>query len=66
MFAHPAKYLNGTAPLNVTGAVQECVFDLNENTSDMGRCTIAQGTDRDSFLWFVVWNAVFDDDVELM
>ncbi|KAF9040087.1 GDSL lipase/acylhydrolase [Panaeolus papilionaceus] len=52
MFAHPAKYLNGTAPLNVTGAVQECVFDLNENTSDMGRCTIAQGTDRDSFLWF--------------
>ncbi|TFK34673.1 carbohydrate esterase family 16 protein [Crucibulum laeve] len=52
MFARPAVYLNGTAPLNTTGAVQACVFDLNESTSAGGRCTIAQGTDRDSFLWF--------------
>lgn len=53
MFAHPSLYLNGTAPLNITGAVQACVFELNESTSDTGSCTIAQGTDRDSFLWCV-------------
>jgi len=52
MHARPQLYLNGTAPLNVTGAVQACVFRLNESTSDTGACTIAQGTDRDSFLWF--------------
>ncbi|KAF9560331.1 hypothetical protein CPC08DRAFT_818293 [Agrocybe pediades] len=52
MFANPSLYLNGTAPLNVTGAVQACVFELNESTSDTGSCTIAHGTDRDSFLWF--------------
>jgi hypothetical protein len=51
MFARPQVYLNGTAPLNVTGAVQACVFQLNESTSDSGACTIAKGTDRDSFLW---------------
>ncbi|KDR73972.1 hypothetical protein GALMADRAFT_596103 [Galerina marginata CBS 339.88] len=49
MFAHPALYLNGTAPLNVTGSVNACVFPLNGNT---GTCTTATGTDRDSFLWF--------------
>ncbi|KAF8904694.1 GDSL lipase/acylhydrolase [Gymnopilus junonius] len=52
MRAHPQLYLNGTAPLNVTGAVQACVFQLNESTSDTGDCTIATGSDRDSFLWF--------------
>jgi hypothetical protein len=57
MFVHPQLYLNGTAPLNVTGAVQACVFQLNEAVSDPGVCTIAQGTDRDSFLWYVtdIW-----------
>ncbi|KIJ22627.1 carbohydrate esterase family 16 protein, partial [Sphaerobolus stellatus SS14] len=49
MFAHPQLYLNGTAPLNVTGAVNSCVFDLNSNNNT---CTVAQGTARDSFLWF--------------
>jgi phospholipase/lecithinase/hemolysin len=52
MYAHPALYLNGTAPLNVTGAVDACVFQLNESTSDNGTCTIATGTAKDSFLWF--------------
>ncbi|KAF9478581.1 hypothetical protein BDN70DRAFT_933290 [Pholiota conissans] len=52
MFSRPQLYLNGTAPLNVTGAVQACVFELNESTSDTGACTIAKGSDRDSFLWF--------------
>lgn len=51
MFARPQVYLNGTAPLNVTGAVQACVFQLNESTSDTGSCTIAKGAARDSFLW---------------
>jgi len=52
MFAHPALYLNGTAPLNTTGAVNACVFKLNESTGDAGDCTVAQGSDKDSFLWF--------------
>ncbi len=51
MFARPQLYLNGTAPLNVTGAVHACVFRLNESTSDPGVCTDATGTDQDSFLW---------------
>lgn len=54
MFAHPALYLNGTAPLNVTGSIRACVFQLNESTSDTGDCTIATGTDVDSFLWYVL------------
>lgn len=49
MFAHPQLYLNGTAPLNVTGAVNSCVFGLNSNENT---CTVAQGTARDSFLWY--------------
>ncbi|OSD00164.1 carbohydrate esterase family 16 protein [Trametes coccinea BRFM310] len=52
MISHPQLYLNGTAPLNVTGAVHACVFQLNESTSDPGVCTDATGTDKDSFLWF--------------
>ncbi|KAF9065310.1 GDSL lipase/esterase [Rhodocollybia butyracea] len=52
MFLHPAEYLNGTAPLNVTGCVHSCVYQLNESTADTGVCTIANGTDRDSFLWY--------------
>jgi len=52
MYAHPALYLNGTAPLNTTGAVQTCVFQLNESTSNPGDCTIITGTDKDSYLWF--------------
>lgn len=47
----PSVYLNGTAPLNTTGAVKSCVYQLNEPTSDTGECTIAQGSDRDSFVW---------------
>jgi phospholipase/lecithinase/hemolysin len=44
-------YLNGTAPLNVTGAVASCVHKTNESTSDLGTCTWAHGSDKDSFLW---------------
>ncbi|KAJ4488158.1 GDSL lipase/esterase [Lentinula aciculospora] len=52
MIANPATYFNGTAPLNVTGCVHSCVYRLNESTTDTGVCTIATGTDRDSFLWY--------------
>ncbi|KIJ48115.1 carbohydrate esterase family 16 protein [Sphaerobolus stellatus SS14] len=47
MFTHPQLYLNGTAPFNVTGAVNSCVFDLNSNNN---KCTVVQGAARDSFL----------------
>ncbi|KAJ7595525.1 GDSL lipase/acylhydrolase [Mycena floridula] len=52
MINNPADYLNGTAPLNTTVPLKSCVYQLNEPTSDTGICTIAQGTDKDSFLWF--------------
>ncbi|KAH9926289.1 uncharacterized protein BXZ73DRAFT_102971 [Epithele typhae] len=52
MYAHPARFLNGTAPLNVTGAVRSCVYAPGESTGDPGVCTVASGTDADSFLWF--------------
>ena len=54
MINRPQLFLNGTAPLNVTGAAHSCVFELNESTSDPGVCTDAVGTDQDSFLWYVV------------
>ncbi|CAL1699732.1 unnamed protein product [Somion occarium] len=44
---YPQNYLNGTAPLNVTGCINSCI--VNEDGSST--CTIIQGTDRDSFLW---------------
>ncbi|KAK7056885.1 hypothetical protein VNI00_002602 [Paramarasmius palmivorus] len=50
MIDNPSLYLNGTAPLNVTGVVNACVFEVNDPNS--GVCTTVQGTDRDSFLWF--------------
>ncbi|KAJ6540781.1 GDSL lipase/acylhydrolase [Mycena sp. CBHHK59/15] len=50
MFDHPALYLNGTAPLNVTGAWDACVAPLGSNGTPLV-CTVANGTDRDSFLW---------------
>ncbi len=53
MLDNPSEYLNGTAPLNTTGAVKSCVYQLNESTADPGACTIAQGSDRDSFIWYV-------------
>ncbi|PFH51606.1 carbohydrate esterase family 16 protein [Amanita thiersii Skay4041] len=48
----PALYLNGTAPLNTTGAVLSCVYQVNEPTSDPGACTLVNGSDRDSYAWF--------------
>lgn len=56
MFARPHLYLNGTAPLNVTGAVHSCVLQPDKSTSDPV-CTDAVGTDQDSFLWYVALRA---------
>ncbi|KAJ7595520.1 GDSL lipase/acylhydrolase [Mycena floridula] len=50
MINHPANYLNGTAPLNITGAVNTCVF--LEGGAQASPCVLVNGTDRDSFLWF--------------
>jgi len=48
--ANPANYLNGTAPLNVTGAIKVCVYEVGTENNN---CTFyAEGTDRDSFLWW--------------
>ncbi|KAH7890290.1 carbohydrate esterase family 16 protein [Phlebopus sp. FC_14] len=52
MYNNPQDYLNGTAPLNVTGCVNACVYGRDESTYDLGVCTVAEGTARDSFLWY--------------
>ncbi|KAG7452340.1 carbohydrate esterase family 16 protein [Guyanagaster necrorhizus] len=49
IYDNPAEYLNGTAPLNITGAVVSCVYTEGGGSSV---CTTAEGTDRDSFLWY--------------
>jgi hypothetical protein len=49
----PQRFLNGTAPLNTTGAVHACVFQLNESTSGPAACTDALGSAADSFVWCV-------------
>ena len=53
MYQNPSVYLNGTAPLNVTGCVQPCVYALNASTARPTSCTIVNGTARDSYLWYV-------------
>ena len=51
MYANPKTYLNGTAPLNTTRVVDSCVYELN--ASEPSVCTMVEGSDRDSYLWFV-------------
>jgi len=50
--SYPRNYLNGTAPLNTTGCIRSCILQVNESTADTGDCTIAEGSARDSFLWY--------------
>ncbi|KAF8839794.1 carbohydrate esterase family 16 protein [Paxillus ammoniavirescens] len=52
IYNNPQNYLNGTVPLNVTGCVNSCVYQLNESTSDPGVCTTAEEGARDSFMWY--------------
>ncbi|OCH85023.1 GDSL lipase/acylhydrolase [Obba rivulosa] len=50
---NPSKYLNGTVPFNVTGAISSCVYPLNSNISAVTPdCTNAEGSAQDSYLWF--------------
>lgn len=54
----PYQFLNGTAPLNVTGCVAACVFQPHQpvldgvSMPDQAECTVAQRTNRDSFMWY--------------
>lgn len=52
IYQNPQNYLNGTAPYNVTGCINSCVYQLNDTTA-APVCDVAEGTARDSFLWFV-------------
>lgn len=45
---YPSLYLNGTAPLNTTGVINSCVFQINGTT---GVCSTVEGSARDSYLW---------------
>ncbi|KAF9465452.1 GDSL lipase/esterase [Collybia nuda] len=49
MFKRPSLYLNGTVPLNVTGAVNSCVFELHGSSSN---CVVISGSAKDSYLWW--------------
>ena len=51
MLSNPGRFLNGTLPPNTTGAINACVFALNESTADPGNCTTVTGPAADSFLW---------------
>ena len=66
MLANPSTYLNGTAPLNTTGCVRSCIYQLNENLTDTGDCTIANGTDRDSFIWLAPFRFLEIIDVNVL
>lgn len=45
IWTQPTLYLNGTAPLNVTGVINDCDAEGNN-------CVVVYGTDRDSYAWF--------------
>ncbi|KAJ3572023.1 hypothetical protein NP233_g3364 [Leucocoprinus birnbaumii] len=50
MYTNPAAWLNGTAPaFNVTGCVDSCIYQIDSTESV---CTMVNGTDRDSYLWY--------------
>ncbi|EJD37646.1 hypothetical protein AURDEDRAFT_199613 [Auricularia subglabra TFB-10046 SS5] len=52
IYSNPGKYLNGTAPLNVTGSVKQCDYEIGGGPVGGACPPEAQGTDRDSFLWY--------------
>ncbi|KAG9311224.1 carbohydrate esterase family 16 protein [Chiua virens] len=52
IYNHPSKYLNGTAPLNVTGCIDSCVYTLDESTGAAADCTVAEGSAQDSYMWY--------------
>ncbi|KAG1838391.1 carbohydrate esterase family 16 protein [Suillus subalutaceus] len=50
MYNNPENYFNGTAPYNVTGCIHSCVYTVDSTAEPA--CTITNGTDADSFLWY--------------
>jgi hypothetical protein len=62
MYNNPQNYFNGTAPYNVTGCINSCVHTMNSTAAPT--CTVANGTDADSFLWSVQ-RSVLNSDLEL-
>ena len=51
ILARPQNYLNGTAPVNTSGCINSCVYQLNESLTDTGNCTVVTGSAVDSYLW---------------
>ena len=49
IYYNPSPYLNGTEPLNVTGYINHCNWQGEACDSST---PIANGTGRNSFLWF--------------
>ncbi|EJD37636.1 SGNH hydrolase [Auricularia subglabra TFB-10046 SS5] len=52
MCHNPSRYLNGTAPLNVTGAANACVYELDGGPVGGACPPPVSGSDRDSYLWW--------------
>lgn len=52
MFNNPARYLNGTAPLNVTSSINSCPFTAAGQPAGGACPPQVAGSARDSFLWF--------------
>ncbi|KAJ3510266.1 hypothetical protein NMY22_g16023 [Coprinellus aureogranulatus] len=44
MYAQPKSYLNGTAPLNVTGAIDTCIYEIDAATPSS--CVVASRKKR--------------------
>ncbi|KAG6856479.1 hypothetical protein H0H87_003947 [Tephrocybe sp. NHM501043] len=53
MYNNPSAYLNGIAPLNVTGTISSCVFKVGQDLGETGDCTtVTDPKEQDSYLWY--------------
>ncbi|KAG8808540.1 hypothetical protein FRC18_004990 [Serendipita sp. 400] len=50
IITYPARYLNGTAPFNITSSANACPYPPYGSTPLY--CTVVTGTDVDSFVWY--------------
>ncbi|KAF6752808.1 GDSL lipase/acylhydrolase [Ephemerocybe angulata] len=51
MYSNPGSYLNGTAPVNVTGAIDTCYYEVGA-TSPRSCVKVEGDENRDSYLWY--------------
>ena len=51
LYKNPAKYFNGTDPVNVKRAISACVFPEGGASGTEQCTTVAKGPARDSYLW---------------